>query len=94
MRSVWKYYYSSIEGIIFVLDSSHLDRISEARDELLHLLADEEAAAIPVLVFANKQDLPGAVKSQELIDLLGLTEYVKKRPVPMVRVQESSAVQD
>ena len=54
MRSVWKYYYSSIEGIIFVIDSSHLDRISDARDELLHVLADEEAAAIPVLVFANK----------------------------------------
>ena len=27
MRNVWKYYYSSIEGIIFVLDSTRPDRI-------------------------------------------------------------------
>src|SRR5258708_442617 len=30
MRSVWKYYYSSIEGIIFVIDSSNAERINEA----------------------------------------------------------------
>mgnify|MGYP001320445293 CR=1 FL=1 len=34
MRSVWKYYYSSIEGIIFVIDSSNKERIVEAKDEL------------------------------------------------------------
>ena len=94
MRGVWKYYYSSIEGIIFVIDSSHVDRISEARDELLKLLADEEAGSIPVLVFANKQDLPSAVKSTELIEQLGVAEYVNRKPVALVKVQESSAVHD
>jgi hypothetical protein len=34
MRNVWKYYYSSIEGIIFVLDSSDTQRILEAKDEI------------------------------------------------------------
>ena len=63
MRNVWKYYYPSVEGIIFVLDSSSSDRITEARDELLKLLANDEARSIPCLIFANKQDLPGAVKS-------------------------------
>jgi len=94
MRNVWKYYYSSIEGIIFVLDSTRLDRIQDARDELLSLLANDEAKHIPVLVFANKQDLPKAVKSNEIIDLLGIGDYVNKKPVSIVRVQESSAVQD
>jgi signal recognition particle receptor subunit beta len=47
-----------------------------------------------VLVFANKQDLPKAVKSNEIIDLLGIGDYVNKKPVSIVRVQESSAVQD
>jgi small GTP-binding protein len=27
LRNVWKYYYSSIEGIIFVLDSTRPDRL-------------------------------------------------------------------
>ncbi len=86
MRNVWKYYYSSIEGIVFVIDSSNVDRIHDARDELLKLLANEEAKNIPCLVFANKQDLPGAVKSQELVDMLGLTDHVSKKPVANVRV--------
>jgi small GTP-binding protein len=54
MRNVWKYYYSSIEGIIFVIDSSNVDRISEAKDELMNLLSNEEAKNVPCLIFANK----------------------------------------
>ncbi len=63
MRNVWKYYYSSIEGVIFVIDASNKDRIMEARDEIHNLLSNEEARQVPCLIFANKQDLPGAVKS-------------------------------
>lgn len=77
-----------------MLDSTQHDRVQDARDELMNLLANEEAKHIPVLVFANKQDLPGAMKSQEMIDLLGIGDYVNKKPVSIVRVQESSAVKD
>lgn len=94
MRNVWKYYYSSIEGIIFVIDSTRADRIQEAKDELLSVLANEEAKHIPCLVFANKQDLPGAVRSSEVIEMLGIADYVNKKPVSIVRVQESSATLD
>ena len=54
MRSVWKYYYSSIEGIIFVVDASNPERVLEARDELMKLFANEEAKMVPCLIFANK----------------------------------------
>ena len=54
MRNVWKYYYSSIEGVIFVLDASNRDRILEARDEIHNLLTNEEARQVPCLIFANK----------------------------------------
>ncbi len=94
MRNVWKYYYSSIEGVIFVLDSTRVDRIHEARDELLNLLANEEAKYIPCLIFANKQDLPKAVTSAEMVEMLGIADYVNKKPVSIVRVQEASALQD
>ena len=72
MRNVWKYYYSSIDGIVFVIDSSHIERINEAKDELMHLLSNEEAKNVPCLIFANKQDLPKAVKKEEIIEVLGL----------------------
>ena len=54
MRNVWKYYYPSVEGIVFVVDSSNVERIQDARDELLKLLANDEAKNIPCLIFANK----------------------------------------
>ena len=94
MRNVWKYYYSSIEGVIFVLDSTRADRIQEARDEILGLLANEEARQIPCLVFANKQDLPNALSAAALVEALGIADHVNKKPVSLVRVQESSALQD
>jgi small GTP-binding protein len=94
MRATWKHYYSSIDGIIFVLDCTDTERIQETRDELLNLLANEEAKDIPVLVFANKQDKPKAIKGTEAIELLGIGGYVNKKPVSIVRVQESSATED
>ena len=54
MRGVWKYYYSSIEGIIFVIDSSNPGRIQEVKDELLNLLSNEETKEVPLVIFANK----------------------------------------
>ncbi|CDW85096.1 adp-ribosylation factor [Stylonychia lemnae] len=93
MRNVWKYYYSSIEGIIFVLDSGDTQRIMEAKDEIQNLLTNDEAKQVPILIFANKQDLPNAIRGPEMTDMLGLVEYVNKK-TPTVKVQESSAVQD
>lgn len=61
---------------------------------MLNLLANDEAKYIPCLVFANKQDLPNAVSSAEVVDMLGIADYVNKKPVSIVRVQESSAVLD
>jgi signal recognition particle receptor subunit beta len=64
MRTVWKYYFSSINGIVFVVDASgNEEKLADAKDELLSVLANEEAKNIPILVFANKQDLPNALKS-------------------------------
>lgn len=45
-------------GLIFVLDSSDHERTAEARDELFGILDNEEMRGVPVLIIANKQDLP------------------------------------
>ena len=76
LRNVWKYYYSSIEGIIFVVDASKQERMPEAKDELLAMLSNEEAKNVPVLVFANKQDMPGALKRETVIEQLGLNDMI------------------
>ena len=53
-RNVWKHYYTIIDGIIFVIDSSKPDRFGEVKDELLKMLANEDAHTVPCLIFANK----------------------------------------
>lgn len=42
-------------GLIFVVDSNDRERIGEAREELMRMLAEDELRDAILLVFANKQ---------------------------------------
>ena len=44
-----------IVGLIFVVDSNDRERITEAREELLRMLNEDELRDAVLLVFANKQ---------------------------------------
>ena len=54
MRNVWKYYFSSTEGIIFVVDAACKDRIADVKEELWGVFKDDSAKKIPMLIYANK----------------------------------------
>ena len=44
------------EGLLFVVDSSDVSRIPEAKDEMMRILGDEGMEkGVPVCVLANKQ---------------------------------------
>lgn len=45
--------------MIFVIDSNDRARIDEARQELHRIILDREMKEALLLVFANKQDIPG-----------------------------------
>ncbi|BHF81474.1 hypothetical protein SprV_0702460400 [Sparganum proliferum] len=60
-------------GFIFVVDSNDHERIDEARDELNRMLSDEGLRETPLLVLANKQDLPNAMQACEVTQRLGLS---------------------
>lgn len=47
------------QGLIFVIDSNDRARIDEARQELHRIILDREMKEALLLVFANKQDIPG-----------------------------------
>lgn len=44
-----------VEGLIFVVDSNDRERVNEAREELMRMLAEDELRDAVLLVFANKQ---------------------------------------
>eukprot|EP01112_Ceratiomyxa_fruticulosa_P015495 TRINITY_DN4554_c0_g1_i1.p1 TRINITY_DN4554_c0_g1~~TRINITY_DN4554_c0_g1_i1.p1 ORF type:complete len:178 (-),score=16.65 TRINITY_DN4554_c0_g1_i1:118-651(-) len=73
IRPYWRCYYQNTNAIIYVIDSSDVDRLSIAQEELICMLEEEELKDTPLLVFANKQDLPGAVSEAKISEILGLS---------------------
>ena len=62
-----------VDALIFVIDSSDMDRLELAKKELHRVVNEEhnlEDAAI--LIFANKQDLPTALTTSKIIQKLDL----------------------
>jgi len=72
IRRLWNHYYHDNDGIIFVIDSCDINRIEEAQKELHTLLYEDSLRDAHLLVYANKQDLPGAMSASEVTDKLGL----------------------
>ena len=72
IRPLWKHYFQGCEGLVFIVDSVDAARFSEARDELGWILDSDEMAGVPLVVLANKQDLPHAQSSSEVAERLGL----------------------
>jgi GTPase SAR1 family protein len=66
IRTYWRLYYTSTNGIIFVVDAADQDRFSIARQELHGVLQESELKGLPLLVFANKMDLETASPVTEI----------------------------
>ncbi|GAB5361822.1 hypothetical protein AAMO2058_000745600 [Amorphochlora amoebiformis] len=72
IRPLWRHYYQNTQGIIFVVDSNDKERLDMAKEELDKMLQEDELRDAVVLVFANKQDLPHALKVKQITEALGL----------------------
>lgn len=77
IRPYWRCYYANTQAIIYVIDSSDTSRLATSRSELLTMLSEDELKSVPVLVFANKQDVEGALSPGEISDKLGLAGQEK-----------------
>ncbi|XP_041045043.1 ADP-ribosylation factor 3 [Cetorhinus maximus] len=72
IRPLWRHYFQNTQGLIFVVDSNDRERVNEAKEELMRMLAEDELRDAVLLLFANKQDLPNAMNAAEITDKLGL----------------------
>ncbi|XP_054258695.1 ADP-ribosylation factor-like protein 2 isoform X2 [Macrosteles quadrilineatus] len=93
LRSYWRNYFESTDGLIWVVDSADKRRLEDCKRELYTLLQEEgkksgssktdeggdthledpteflnieRLLGATLLVFANKQDLPGSLTSEEI----------------------------
>ena len=74
IRPLYRHYYKGTTALVYVIDSNDRDRLDAARVELWRHLREDELASVPLLVIANKQDLPNALPPREIALKLGLEE--------------------
>ncbi|RKP07638.1 ADP-ribosylation factor-like protein 2 [Thamnocephalis sphaerospora] len=72
LRSYWRNYFERTDGLVWVVDAADRARLADCKRELAVLLQEERLAGASLLVFANKQDLSGAMTSTEISDYLEL----------------------
>ncbi|XP_042572392.1 ADP-ribosylation factor-like protein 13B isoform X12 [Cyprinus carpio] len=91
IRGIWKNYYSESYGVVFVVDSSDVQRIQETRDTMAEVLRHPRIAGKPVLVLANKQDQDGALAEADIIETLSLEKLVNENKC-LCQIEPCSAV--
>jgi len=84
IRSFWRNYFDTTDGLIWVVDSSDADRLADCRLELHGLLNEERLAGASLLVMANKQDIPGALSLAQIGEYLGIDEIKRSRHCAVV----------
>ncbi|KAI6188822.1 ADP-ribosylation factor-like protein 3 [Aphelenchoides besseyi] len=79
IRPYWKNYFDNTDVLIYVIDSTDKKRFDETALELSELLEEEKLKNVPVLVFANKQDLFNAAPASEIADGMQLLSLSRDR---------------
>nr|XP_048302301.1 ADP-ribosylation factor-like protein 9 [Myodes glareolus] len=76
-RAYWDMYLPKVWLLIFVVDSADRKRLPEAKKYLHQLI--ESNPELPLVVFANKQDLEDAYHITDIHDALALSEVGNDR---------------
>ncbi len=72
LRQYWSNYFKDCSALIYVIDAADVVRLEEAGQELEALLKENDLKGVPVLVFANKQDLIHALGPGEIAEEIKL----------------------
>lgn len=88
LRPLWKPYTRGCDALVFVVDSCcDNEKLDETRLELHRLLKQQTTQCLsmnrpkpPILILANKQDLPGSRSTEYLSNVLGLNDLPDSQP--------------
>ncbi|NXL34061.1 ARL14 protein, partial [Glaucidium brasilianum] len=79
MRPVWCNFLENTDGLLYVVDSSDKQRLEESKKEFELILKNEFLKSVPVVMLANKQDLPGALNAEEITRRFNMKKYCSDR---------------
>mmetsp|Transcript_14663 Transcript_14663/g.23897 ORF Transcript_14663/g.23897 Transcript_14663/m.23897 type:complete len:185 (+) Transcript_14663:105-659(+) len=76
VRKLWKQYYRTADGIVFVVDAADKSRLPEAKKVLNFILKEDALVETPIAILGNKSDKKEAVPIQKLQEELGLPKLL------------------
>lgn len=80
MRTVWDCYCENAHGLVYVVDCSEgKKRLEDSRKEFKHILRNEHIKNTPVVILANKQDLPGALSAEDITRMFKVKKLCSDR---------------
>ncbi|KAJ0065610.1 hypothetical protein NL108_013744 [Boleophthalmus pectinirostris] len=72
LRRNWKQYLDDVQALVFVVDSTDKDRLPEAAKALRRILSEDKVDGLPLMVLANKKDMPNSMTIREISNQLNL----------------------
>ena len=66
IRLLWRHYIEGCSALVFVADSSDTERLATLKEDISRVLDLEESKGMPIMLVANKQDLPNARRGSEI----------------------------
>ena len=75
-RKTWSEYCGTLDGLIYMVDTSDHARLQESKAELHKLLNMPELAETPIVIFGTKIDKKEAIREEELREVLELPYHV------------------
>ncbi|RDD44571.1 ADP-ribosylation factor-like protein 13B [Trichoplax sp. H2] len=82
IRGIWKNYYHDVHGIIYVVDASDHNKLEENLEVLEEVVKHDKSKGKPILVLANKQDIPNAIDKERLVKQLQLHSLLTNNQNP------------
>ncbi len=89
VHTLWKKQVETAQAIIFVVDAADPKSIQLSRDYLRYIAT--WINEVPLLLLANKQDLPNAASKEELLERLEIAELFSELHVSAFQIFETSA---
>ncbi|KDO28363.1 hypothetical protein SPRG_06602, partial [Saprolegnia parasitica CBS 223.65] len=83
-RAVWKEYYADAHAVIYVVDAAAPTRFAEAAAILSQAMEHPLLVGKPLLIFANKKDVPGAANEKQFCRDLQVGMYNNKKVLECV----------
>lgn len=79
MRAAWDFYCENTDGLLYVVDSTDKERIEQSKREFEHILKNEHINHVPVVLLANKQDVPGALTAEDITRMFKVKKLCSDR---------------